>query len=120
MSSPSWRQLAAIPESLLKSKILHALNMDVPLEGVSHTFNSDGWYMEKVQDGWVVYVARPDHPPASYGFPEDGGSDALRAARCPAGTPTGDALRAFMRRWGWVPKNERPAVEPNDNTKTII
>jgi hypothetical protein len=120
MSNPSWRQLAQIPESTLKASILHALGITPPPEGVSRVFSEPATYLEFTHDNaWVVSLRGPGDPPATFGFPSDQGSQALRAINSPPGTPSGIALRAFMRRWGWVPKGERQP-EPNDNTKTII
>lgn len=113
--SPSWRQLAAIPESTLKASILHALGIEPPPEGVSRTYTEIGTYIEFTKDGsWVVFKNG-----YTTGFPGDRGSDALRAINSPPGTPSGIALRAFMRRWGWVPKGAAPP-EPTESTKTII
>ena len=42
----SWRQLAEIPESLTRSRILRALDVEVPPEGRSQTFDDRGiWCM---------------------------------------------------------------------------
>lgn len=117
MSNPSWRQLAQIPESTLKAQILKALDVTPPPEGVSDTFISDGTYAQRVESGWVLHTRPPRKASAARGFET---ADELRkAANVPPNTPTGDAFRAWLRRWGWVPSGERQ-VEPQEQTKTII
>ena len=118
MSNPSWRQLAQIPESLLKASILRALDINPPPEGVSDTFLSGGTYAQHVESGFVLHLRPPRQRSGSVGFHT--ASELLRAARVTAGTPTGDAFRAWLRRWGWVPKSEQRQAEPNDNTRTVI
>ena len=118
MSSPSWRQLAQIPESVLKTSILRALDIAPPPEGVSDTFLSGGTYAQRVGSGFVLHLRSPRKRSGSVGFQT--ASELLRAARVTAGTPTGDAFRAWLRRWGWVPKSEQRQAEPNDNTRTVI
>jgi hypothetical protein len=112
---PSWRQLAAIPESTTKSAILRALAIQPPPEGVSDTFDSGGTYAQRVESGFVLHLRPPRRRSAAIGFQTAG--ELLRAAKVPAGTPTGDAFRAWLRRWGWVPKGEQA---PNADTRTVI
>jgi hypothetical protein len=119
--NPSWKQLAAIPESAQKAAILKALGIVPPPEGISDTFHDRGLYVRHVQNGSAEWlVSNPgDDGPFSAGLYADG-SAALRACRCPAGTPMGDALRQWMRSRGWVPASERKQAEPTENTRTII
>lgn len=124
IAQPSWRQLAAIPESLLKVQILHACGIEPPLEGVSHTWQDDRLRLTfhpagsgGGEDVWTLY-ASPKFPLGSRAYID--GSDALEATGTKAGTPTGDAMRAWMRRWGWAPRKERPVVDPTKDTRTII
>ena len=122
MANPSWKQLAAIPESALKTQILRACGIEPPPEGVSDTFSDRGLYVRHLADGAAQWlVSNPgDDGPFSAGLYADG-SAALRACLpCPAGTPMGDALRQWMRSRGWVPASERRAVEPTENTRTVI
>ena len=116
--SPSWRQLAAIPESTTKAAILRALDITPPPEGVSDTFLCGGTYAQRVESGWVLHTRPPRRRSAAMGFQT--ASELLKAAQVPAGTPTGDAFRAWLRRWGWVPKSERPVEAPQEQTRTII
>ena len=111
--NPSWRQLAQIPESQEKAAIIRALGIEVPPQGVSRTFDlGRNEFVTRTELGWVHFsrMACFYHEPSAI----------LRAVRWPAGTPTGDALRAWLRRWGWIPKSEQQAAAPQENTKTII
>jgi hypothetical protein len=104
----NWRQLSAIPESALKHQILKALDIDPPPEGISDTFHDRGLYLlhrDDPADHWIVSRSGWDEDLGSVIYSD--GSDALKAARCPAGTPMGDALRRWMRSRGWKPLNER-------------
>jgi hypothetical protein len=103
--NPSWKQLAEIPESLTRARVIRALGVEVPPEGRARSF----------QDGGVIVAVAPES-----GFYVaidggarwmDGGSAVLKAVQWPVGTPTGDALRAWLRNWGWVPKGAA-APEP--------
>lgn len=119
MSSPSWRQLAAIPESAQKRAILRALGVEPPPEGISRTF-------EFSSGEQLTYVSGSSVEPSGmvYRGPiEASGTRFLQLEEVPkfinwsSGTPTGDALRLYLRRWGWLPKAERT---PDTTTKTII
>jgi hypothetical protein len=112
MTEPSWRQLARIPESRLKREILSALNIDPPPEAISMQFDmaQSGIIHFSPGAGFVWY--RPALEPTWSGDPLPAsrfldGSDLLRETHAHPGTPTGDALRAWLRRWGWKPRNER-------------
>jgi uncharacterized protein YqjF (DUF2071 family) len=124
MPEHSWRQLAAIPESTLKSQILSACGITPPPEGISNVFMDRGLYMRfsPAQDSlsyWIVSRADNNDRPLASAIHADG-SDALIAAGTAPGTPTGIALRTWMRSKGWVPRNERQQPEPTANTRTII
>ena len=114
---PSWRQLSAIPETVEKRAILRALNVDPPPEGISRTFCfSSGERLTYISGSAAETSGMVPHRPGI-------GARFLQLEevpsfiRWPAGTPTGDALRLYLRRWGWLPKNERT---PDTTTKTII
>lgn len=124
MTTPSWRQLAAIPESTLKAQILNACGITPPPEGISNVFQDRGVYVRysPPQDSnsyWVVSLADTFDQPV-YSMIHSDGSDVLKAASIPASIPMGQALRSWLRSKGWVPKNERPTIDPQANTKTII
>ena len=66
-TQPSWRQLAVIPESVLKASVLKACGVVPPAAGVSRTFdggsfrvfaNVPPWHTQ--YRGCVVYVV-PGH-----------------------------------------------------------
>lgn len=134
MTSPSWRQLAAIPESLTKSLILKALDITPPAAGIADIFIDHGLYVRfcPAQDTgsyWIVSCAGEAGRPLASTIHADG-SAALSATGTKAGTPTGDALRAWMRSKGWRPLRGRGAsppqaepsgvADPTTNTRTII
>jgi hypothetical protein len=124
VTTPSWRQLSAIPESTLKAQILKALDITPPPEGISNVFQDHGLYVRfsPAQDStsyWIVSKADDNDRPLASTIHADG-SKALKATGTKPGTPTGDALRQWMRAKGWVPHNERQPTDPTANTKTII
>jgi hypothetical protein len=114
--NPSWRQLAAIPESLHKTQILRALGIEPPPEGVSHRLEDP---RERVlvyrHDGdFIVWTGPSETRYAT-------GSEVLKALNWPASTPSGEVLRAYLKRWGWVPKQkEAPVDAPQQDTRTVI
>ena len=115
--SVSWKQLAAVPDSALKHRILRALDIEPPPEGVSDSFEDHGLYITAIEDGFTLMDAR--HPNRSkrnsaqlFSTP----SEVIRACRWPVGTPTGEAIRNWLAQHGYV----RPSKKPADPTKTII
>jgi hypothetical protein len=124
MSGPSWKQLALIPESTIKASILKALDITPPPEGISDTFRDLGLYVlyappRDTDAYWVVSRAGDDGVVLSSIMHRDG-SDALEATGTKPGTPTGDALRQWMRSKGWVPMEERDLAAAQANMKTIV
>lgn len=101
MADPSWRQLARIPESSLKAEVLRAAGIEPPPEAISREFHMPvtGTITHTTGTGFVWYHDRSSR------FVD--GSELLRLTHAHPGTPTGDALRAWLRRWGWIPKSER-------------
>ena len=115
--NPSWRQLAEIPESLLRARVIRALGVEVPPEGRPRSF-ADGGVLVAVAPESGFYVAIE----GAVRWVEDGSAviAALKAAPrwwMPAGTPTGDCLRAWLRSWGWVP---RSAVAPAEAPPPMV
>lgn len=48
-------------------------------------------------------------------------NEAAKAINWPANLPTGAEAREFLKHWGYEPHAKAaPAVEPNDQTRTII
>jgi len=120
--APSWKQLALIPESTTKAAILKALDVQPPPEGISDTFRDQGLYVlySPPRDSfayWVVSRAGDDGVMLSSMCHADG-SEALRACHTVPGTPTGDALRQWMRAKGWRPQKERDE-ENGENRSTV-
>lgn len=121
MSSPSWRQFAAIPFDATVAAVVKALDLEIPEEGRPRSFRGPGgqwpggqFLASTTQAGdWVIC-----HGGASRFV--DGPGAVLKAARMPAGTPSGDALRQWLRWWGWAPRSEQRQAEPQEQTKTII
>lgn len=118
MSAASWRQLAAIPESVTKDSILRALAVDVPPEGVSRKWHDRGLYIEHCSNpqgvSWfVVYDTKTPREQMCL-TP----NDVARAIQWPAGTPTGDAIRRWLANFGYVPPGARPP-EPQEETRAI-
>ena len=118
MADPDWKKLAQIPESLRKTAILKALGIEPPPEGVSDTLEDprEQILVSRRDGGFVVLRAQS---PASARYAT--GSEVLKALNWPASTPSGEVLRAYLRRWGWVPKKKEAPVEaPQADTKTVI
>lgn len=111
--SASWRQFAAIQFDATVAAVIRALEVEVPPEGRPRSFQGPGGFLAAVTlDGaWIVCEA-------GHAQPVDGPGAVLRAAKLTAGTPSGDALRLWLRWWGWVPKAER-APEPQEQTPMI-
>lgn len=115
--NPSAKQLQAIPESLHKHQLLRALGLEQPGEWVSRCFEfPTGETLQFTGEGMVYF--HPDPGNKGSRFLSLGEVPAF--IRWPAGTPTGDALRVYLRHWGWLPKGERPVTAPQDGTKTVI
>jgi hypothetical protein len=113
---PSWKQLAAIPESVRKTQVLRALGIEVPSEGVSAT-------LEDPRERILVYEQDGSFILHQYGRSTHyaTGSEVIKALNWPASTPSGEVLRAYLRRWGWTPrKKEAPVEKPQQDTRTIV
>lgn len=115
MANVSWRQFAAIPYNSTVSQVVRALAVEIPPEGRPRTFHgTEGFIAQRTADeAWVVLTG-------ANSLPVDGPGAVIKAARLPAGTPSGDALREWLRLWGWVPKSEQKQQEPQEQTRTIV
>ena len=118
--STSWRQLAAIPDSAMKQRILRALDITVPPEGIASSFQDAGLFITRVEGGFSFMDAR--HPEAT----ERNSArllatpiEVVRACRWAVGTPTGEAIRNWLVGHGLVRPGQAP-VEPTTATRTII
>lgn len=103
---PSWKQLAQIPDSLLKARILRALDVKVPPEGRATVFLGEGFRLEVAPESGFYLMTDGI---SSTWLPD--GSTVLRTLKWSAGTPTGDAVRAWLKSWGWVPKQKAGAPQ---------
>jgi hypothetical protein len=92
----SWKQLARIPESSLKTSLLRALDVTPDPAGVSHVFHDPPVYVSVSpgRDSYIV-IERLDCRFDQTCFLKTS-REVLRSIRWPKGTPTGDALRAFL------------------------
>lgn len=115
MSSPSWRQFAAIPFDSTVASVVRALAVEVPREGRPRTFAGPAGFLAAATEAgdWVVCEA------GAARF-VDSAAEVLRAAKLPTGTPSGDALRQWLRWWGWAPKSEQVAQEPQEQTRQVV
>jgi hypothetical protein len=87
---PSWRQLAAIPESHVKAGVLHALGITPPPQGISRYLDlGDGLKMEAGQAGLIVTDPQRGSRYLT-------GKEAIRLYRLSKGTPSGDLTRYFL------------------------
>ena len=139
--SISWKQLAAIPDSTEKQRILKALDVTVPPEGIASSFQDAGLFITKVESGWTFMDA--NHPEAGqrdHSFLLATPIDVVRACRWPVGTPTGEAIRNWLVGHGYNRPGQKPivtgelaatgfgpechdsldATDPNHATRTII
>jgi hypothetical protein len=90
---PSWRQLAAIPESHVKAGVLHALGLTPPPEGISRYLDlGDGWSMEAGQAGLIV----TDRTGSRYEDPKT----VTKRLYLSKGTPSGELVRWWMAAHG--------------------
>lgn len=101
----SWRQFRIIPYDATVARVVGALAVEIPDEGRPLSFAAEGFQAARTSAGdWVVLVAGSARP-------VNGPREVLRAAKLPAGTPSGDALRQWLKWWGWVPKSEQTPAE---------
>jgi hypothetical protein len=97
MANPSWKQLAAIPESLTKRAVLHALGIEPPPAGISDRCDLDGIVFRAGELGLIV-----EESSTAYFF---SAPEALKCFVLGKGTPSGDLARWWLRA-----KNLLPAV----------
>ena len=115
--SISWKQLAALPDSVMKQSILKALDITPPLEGIAGSFQDAGLYITAVEGGFSFMDAR--HPNRSKRNSSQllaTPIEVVRACRWPVGTPTGEAIRNWLVGHGYV----RPGKTAADPTKMIV
>ena len=97
-TQPSWRQLAVIPESVLKASVLKACGVIPAAAGVSRTFDGGSFRV-------FAIVSPGTHNTEGVWFTlyQDTGSQLftnpkqlLKAVRTSPGTATGDAIRTWF------------------------
>jgi hypothetical protein len=109
--SPNWRQLAALPDSVLKQAILRALDIDLPPQGISRSFRDGGLYITAIEGGFTFMDSRHPDPVQRSSRLLDTPLEVARQSRWPVGTPTGEALRNWLAQHGLErPGKARPAV----------
>ena len=109
--SPNWRQLAALPDCVMKQAILRALDIELLPQGISRSFRDGGLYVTRVEGGFSFMDAL--HPDIL-----QRGSrllntplDVARQSRWPAATPVGEALRNWLAQHGLErPGKKAPAA----------
>jgi len=110
--TPDWPKLRAIPWSAQTAQICLALgHAEVPPEGRSRVFQSESHdlgVMALLTGGFTLRLGTSTsfHPTA----------DAVaEATRCRGSGPTNEALRQWLRWWGWNPPAK---VKPSSPTIT--
>jgi len=111
MTTPDWRKLAAIPWSAQVAQVCAALgHTEIPPEGRSRVFQSGlqdlavtalehGGFILHLGDSAGFYV-----PPAAV----------AEATRCRGSGPTNEALRTWLRWWGWNPPAKAKLPSPTN------
>jgi hypothetical protein len=94
-ANPSWKQLAAIPESITKQAVLHAVGIEPPAKGIADRceFGAFTFYVGEAgliveRDGLALYMD---------------GKEALRQFKLSKGTPSGDLARWWLQAKGFLP-----------------
>jgi hypothetical protein len=100
LSRPSWRQLRAIPESLTKRRVIAALGVYVPREGVSDFLCLDGMTFQVGQSGLLIVTHQGQ---TQFMDP----MEALSTMKLSKGTPSGD-----LARW-WLETHSLLQAKPN-------
>lgn len=115
--TPNWRRFAARPWTVEHAKTVNALGLQIPPEGRTYYFvagycRATRYHEQKwqVSNGVISkYLIDPDSVLRQ-----------LTSWGLSTGTPSGDALRQWLRMWGWLPVSERQEqAEPQAETRTI-
>lgn len=94
--SVSWSQLSRIPESSLKASTLKALDVVPDDRGVSRVFHDPPLYVSVSPGGDSYIVIEKLEGRLDSACFHKTSKEVLKAIKWPKGTPTGDALRAFL------------------------
>lgn len=95
MTESSWRQLAAIPETLHKRAVLHALGIEPPVAGISNVCDlGDGLILHAGEAGMIVQ----DRTGTTYADAKP----TLRRYYLSKGTPPGELARWWLTAKGYL------------------
>ena len=95
MTKPSWKQLARIPESLLKRAVLNALAIEPPHEGISDVLDlPSGARLHHAEAGLIL----TENSASFYITPKDAHS----ILRLKKSTPTGELLTWWLIAKGYI------------------
>ena len=95
MGDPSWRQLAHIPESLLKRAVLNALAIEPPPEGISDVLDlPSGARLQHAEAGLIL----TENAASFYITPKDAHS----ILRLKKSIPTGELLTWWLKAKGYL------------------
>jgi len=104
-TTPDWRKLAAIPWSAQVAQVCAALgHTEIPREGRSRQFHSD---LQALSVTALEHGGFSLRLGASAGFYPTA-ADVAEATRCRGSGPTNEALRTWLRWWGWNPPAKAP------------
>jgi hypothetical protein len=109
----SWKQLASIPDSTMKQRILKALDIEVPPEGIAKDFRENGLLISVVEDGFTLLDTK--HPGVVERHSCKGYATArevVKACRWPDGTPTGNAIREWLGHYGYARPGKKASAVP--------
>lgn len=102
--TPNWHRFAAIPWSPEQAAVVAALGLEIPPEGRTPYFRAGYWKVTRYYaNRWLV----SSWSTSQYVLSPDEALSWLTRRGCCRPTPTGNALRQWLRMWGWVPANER-------------
>ena len=97
MTTPDWRKLSAIPYSPIVAATLAAVGItEVPPEGRSSVFQARVWDLSVCRSD-NYFVLCEGTTSTTYATAQD---VALKT-RCRSSGPTNEALRQWLRWWGW-------------------
>jgi len=99
--TPNWRRFAAIPWGPEQAAVVAALGLEIPPEGRSPYFQAGYWRATRYgANRWMVSNGITPHYVASL----DEVLFWLTRWGCCCPSHAADALRQWLRMWGWVPQ----------------
>jgi hypothetical protein len=109
----SWKQLAAIPDSTMKQRIIKALDVEVPPEGIAKDFRENGLLISVVEGGFTLLDIKHHDPVlARTCTPYATAREVVIACRWPDGTPTGNAIREWLGHYGYTRPGKKASAVP--------